>query len=141
MKFAYVSETGESGFPGEVWFEVAYTLDPGQNRLRIEMRAITDEPTPINLTNHAYFNLSGHETGAKIYEHLVKLHADKYLDFDSKDNTVSGKVLPVSGTKYDLREYVRLSERIESGAQWPDHGFDNFFLLSEYEGENRKVAS
>ena len=106
------------------------------------MKAITDQFTPINLTSHSYFNLSGHNSGHKIYEHQVKLFADSYLDFNPDDITVTGKVNQVaSNSKYDFREYVKLSDRIKSEVAWPQEGYDNFFVLSETEGDNRRVAS
>ena len=146
VKFAYVSDAGEAGFPGEVWFEVTYKMDPTVDKITIEMKAITDQHTPVNLTNHAYFNLSGHDSGQPIYEHLVRLHADRYLDFNPEDITVTGKVNQVTGTKYDFREYVRLAERIKTGSKWPDEGYDNFFIVNEEEADGeedrvKRVAS
>ena len=104
------------------------------------MKAITDEPTPINLTNHAYFNLSGHDSSTKIYDHLVRIYADEYLDFNPSDLTVNGKILKVD-QKFDFREFVRIGDRVVNEGSWPQYGYDNFFVLSETEGENRKVAS
>ncbi len=103
------------------------------------MKAITDTPTPVNMTNHAYFNLSGM---GKIYEHELKIFSSQYLDFNASDNTVTGTILDVTPAgRYDFRDYVRLGERIKANGKWPDYGYDNFFVLDEKEGENRRVAS
>lgn len=69
----------ESGFPGEVWVECVYKIDPKSNSISIDMTAITDKPTPLNLTNHTYFNLAGENTGEKIYGHELMLACDQYL--------------------------------------------------------------
>jgi aldose 1-epimerase len=109
------------------------------------MKAITDEPTPINLTNHAYLNLSGPNT--KIYEHDLKIYASEYLDFNASDHTVTGVILKLNkGSRFDFNngggdEYVRIGDRIKVGGEWPDYGYDNFYVLDEKEGENRRVAS
>ena len=104
------------------------------------MKAITDTPTPVNMTNHAYFNLSGGVD--KIYEHELKIFSNQYLDFNASDNTVTGTILDASPAgRYDFRDYVRLGERIKANGKWPDYGYDNFFVLDEKEGENRRVAS
>ena len=106
------------------------------------MKAITDTPTPVNMTNHAYFNLGGVGAAAKIYEHELKTFANQYLDFNASDNTVTGTILDVTPSgRYDFRDYVRLGERIKVNGKWPDYGYDNFFVLDEKEGENRRVAS
>jgi aldose 1-epimerase len=118
----------ESHFPGELWLECVYKLDPVTDTLTVDMTAITDKPTPVNLTNHTYFNLAGEETGKATYDHLVKLNCDRYLDFDPQETTVTGKVNGVEGTKYDFREYQRLGDRIKAGGKWPEEGFDNYFL-------------
>ena len=65
-------------------------MDPFENTIKIQYNAITDlESTPINITNHAYFNLAGDESKTKIYDHELKLYSDKYLDFNPED--VTGK--------------------------------------------------
>jgi aldose 1-epimerase len=141
VKFNYVSADGEAGFPGEVWFETIYQLDGAENTLRIETKAITDKETPVNVTNHTYFNLAGEDTPEKIYDQEVKLCCDKYLDFNRDDVTVTGKINPVEGGKYDFRKFQKLAQRIKADGHWPDEGYDNFFLLTDDKSELRDVAS
>ncbi len=127
VKFDYVSAAGESNHPGEVWFECVYTLTPA-GELSIEMSAITDQATPVNLTNHTYLNLAGEDSGEAVYGHEARFRCDRYLDIDPAEGTVTGEVKAVEGTKYDLREYVALGERIKAGGRWPEEGFDNYFV-------------
>ena len=118
----------ESNFPGEVWVECTYKLDPKENTLSIDITAITDKPTPINFTNHSYFNLAGEDSGEPIYEHELRLDCDRYLDFNPVETTVTGLVNKVDGTKYDFREYKKLGDRVKNGGKWPEEGFDNYFV-------------
>jgi aldose 1-epimerase len=115
---------------------------PKSNNIIVEYKAISEELTPINLANHIYFNLC---PGKKIYEHFVQINADSYLDFNPSDITVTGKINKVDGTKYDLRSFTLLSDRIKENQVWPDDGFDNYFITNSKcsEGENgsRLVAS
>lgn len=130
MKFSYVSADADGGFPGEVWIEAIYKLDNNENKITIEYKAITDKPTPIDLTNHVYLNLNGHNSGCKIYNHELKLNADKYLDFNPNEVTVTGRINSVENTKYDFRNFTSLSDRIKSEANWPDNGFDSYFVAN-----------
>jgi aldose 1-epimerase len=59
VKFTYVCADGEGGFPGELWLEVIYTIGAERNEITLDYKAITDKPTPVNLTNHVAFNLAG----------------------------------------------------------------------------------
>jgi aldose 1-epimerase len=80
VKLHYKSKDGEEGFPGNVDVEVIYTLTE-DNTLRIEYKATTDKATPVNLTSHAYFNLSGGKE-ATILNHELMIDADKYIPVD-----------------------------------------------------------
>ena len=135
-----MSPDGEGGFPGEVWVEAVYTLEKFENTLNVEYRAITEQSTPLNITNHAYFNLEGVDSGAKIYNHELKLFADSYLDFNPTEVTVTGKINSVDNTKFDFREFTKVADRIPNEAEWPGDGYDNFFVLSEI-SDKRNVAS
>ena len=141
IKLTYVCADGEGGFPGELWIEVLYRISTEQNEIIIEYKAITDKPTPVSLTNHAYFNLAGENSQEKIYNQLFKINAAKYLDSNPSECTVTGKLNPVENTKYDFRGFVHLASRIRSEVGWPDEGFDNFFVLNEENVKDKKSDS
>lgn len=97
VEFTYVSKDGEEGYPGTLTTTVTYTLTP-QNELKLAFAATTDKPTPVNLTNHSYFNLAGAGT---IEEHVLTLMADQYTPTD--DTLIpTGEIVPVKGTAYDF---------------------------------------
>ena len=98
VRFVRTSADGEQGFPGAVQMTVTYTLTDG-DELILEYTATTDKATPLNLTNHAYFNLDG--AGA-VMEHRLQLDCDEVLELGS-DFVPTGKVLSVSGTPFDFR--------------------------------------
>ena len=131
VKFTYVSADGVGGFPGEVWFDANYKLDYSEDNITIEYKAITDKNTPVDLTNHVYLNLNGHNSNVKIYNHSLMFNADKYLDFDKDEITVTGQINSVENTKYDFRKETLLDSRIKSEGKWPEEGYDNYFILNK----------
>ncbi|BFZ07011.1 hypothetical protein BsWGS_10050 [Bradybaena similaris] len=120
----YVSADGEENFPGELTLTVAYSLDDN-NALTLAYTATTTKKTPINFTNHAYFNLAGQASGT-INDHVITLHANSFLPLD-QHSIPTGEIKAVTGTQYDLRTPVRLGDRL---SQVPGGiGFDNNFCL------------
>ena len=116
---------GCEGFPGNVDVKVTYTLTP-DGVFRVDYFAVSDAATPINLTQHAYFNLKdGGKTG--IGGHLLKLHASKYTHTDQW-LIPTGKILPVAGTVYDFREAKEIGkDLLKTGTQPP--GYDDCFAI------------
>ncbi|KAK7507039.1 hypothetical protein BaRGS_00001890 [Batillaria attramentaria] len=104
----YVSPDGEEGYPGEVITTVTYRVTD-DDELSIQYEATTTKPTPVVLTNHAYFNLAGHDANT-LDDHLVTIAADHYLPLKSYIPT--GEIRSVEGTAYDLRKPVKLGERL-----------------------------
>ncbi|MBE6633889.1 MAG: galactose mutarotase [Ruminococcaceae bacterium] len=95
------SEDGEENYPGNLYVTVTYSLLTS-NALSIRYEATTDRKTPVNLTNHVYFNLGGYASG-KIYDHVLQMDADAYLPTD--DTLIpTGEIRSVAGTPFDFRE-------------------------------------
>ncbi|XP_075720545.1 galactose mutarotase [Rhinoderma darwinii] len=122
VQFSYTSADGEEGYPGELKVLVTYTLLGSE--LTINYKARTSKTTPINLTNHSYFNLSG-QGSENIYDHEIFIDAEHYLPVD--DNMIpTGEIVPVQGTCFDLRKPVELGSQI---AKLSRNGFDHNFCL------------
>ena len=99
--FALVSPDGDQGFPGEVKIEVSYTITE-ENELKIHYHAIPDQDTLLNMTNHSYFNLSGHASGTA-WNAKVWIDADAFTETDV-ELIPTGTVVPVEGTPMDFRK-------------------------------------
>ncbi|MGN6533097.1 MAG: aldose epimerase family protein, partial [Ginsengibacter sp.] len=130
VEFEYISRDGEEGYPGNLLVKVKYILS--KNKLCIEYNADTDKATPVNLTNHSYFNLSGFETPT-IYDHLLTLNAENFTE-KNVSNIPTGKIIPVADTPLDFSGLKKIGKDIH---QFPkDKGFDhNFVLQRNFSGE------
>lgn len=124
-----LSPDGEAGFPGTLNVNVTYTLSD-ENALIIHYEATTDKPTIINLTNHAYFNLSGNPS-TTILNHELMLNADYYTPIDSTFMT-SGEIACVEGTPMDFRIPVLIGKRINDNFEQlkNGHGYDHNYVLN-----------
>lgn len=121
LVLSLLSKDGEEGFPGNVKVQVTYSLSG--DTLRIDYRATTDAPTPINLTNHAYFNLAGAGNG-NVLNHQMMIAADHITPTD--DNLLpTGEIAPVKGTAYDFTQPATIGSRFK---QTPG-GYDTNFCL------------
>lgn len=99
---SYHSADKEEGFPGDVIANVTFELTE-DNEFNIDYKATTTKPTYVNLTNHSYFNLAGHDKGAdELYKHVVSINADQITEND-RDSIPTGKLLPVAGSIFDLQ--------------------------------------
>ena len=125
VKLSYVSKDGEEGYPGTLSVTVTYTVTD-DDAVRIDYTASTDKATPINLTNHSYFNLSGPAAGT-ILKHELTLNADKYTPVD--DTLIpTGEIAPVAGTPLDFTAPTPIGSRIEQMKGDPT-GYDHNVVL------------
>ena len=132
LKLSTFSPDGEEGYPGRVEVSVTYTLND-QNQLTIDYSATSDKATIINLTNHAYFNLDGHQAGS-ILEHEVMLNANHFTPID-ESSIPTGAILDVAGTPLDFRQRKAIGLEIESEDQQINFGsgYDHNFVINHSE--------
>jgi aldose 1-epimerase len=123
LQLSYVSSDGEEGYPGTLEVSMTYTLTE-QNELIIGYEAVTDKATPVNLTSHGYFNLSGDLSG-DILGHVLMLDADYYTPVN--DQLIpTGEIAPVRGTAFDFTTPYPIGSRIH---QIPG-GYDHNYVLN-----------
>jgi len=131
LQLSYYSEDMEEGYPGNLDVTVLYKL-VGKD-LEITYHAVTDKATPVNLTNHTYFNLSGEGT---IMEHILTLNASRYTPVD-ETLIPTGEIAEVAGTPFDFRKAKSIGRDFEA----TDGGYDHNFVIDKENSEMTLVAT
>lgn len=133
-------EDGSMGFPGNKKVQVTYTLTQ-DNELKIRYEAESDKNTIINMTNHTYFNLAGHDKG-KIHDHILELKASAYTPVTS-GMIPTGEIAQVAGTPFDFQKAKKIGKEIgaENEQLGMTGGYDHNFVIDGENGKLREFAS
>lgn len=133
IRFTYTSKDGEEGFPGNCAVEVTYTLS-ANNELKLDYEATTDKATPVNITNHSYFNLSAGRDST-VLSHQVFINADKYVAVNN-ELIPTGELVPVKGTSMDFNVPAPIGAEIANVAG----GYDHTYVLNKKHGGEPELA-
>ncbi|MDR1748812.1 MAG: galactose mutarotase [Spirochaetaceae bacterium] len=128
IRFSLLSENGDQGFPGNLNMEVTYLLNK-HNEIEMHYRAKTDRDTPVNLTNHSYFNLRG-AGRSTVLDHEITLNCDSVVETDG-DYIPTGKFLPVEGTPWDFRTAKTIGQDITRTRG----GYDECYVINGTTGK------
>jgi aldose 1-epimerase len=129
LELRHLSPDGDQGYPGNLDVVVRYLLTE-RDELVVDYQATTDQPTPVNLSQHSYFNLAGHDSG-DILRHLLWINADGFTPM-RPDLTPTGTVVPVDGTPFDFRTPTAIGARIRAEDEQIriGHGYDHNFAIN-----------
>jgi len=138
LLLSYLSKDGEEGYPGNLFADVMYSLGE-DNSLKIDYAAVTDKPTPVNLTNHCYFNLSA-GADSTILDHEVMLKADKYTPVNDK-LIPTGKIDDVKGGPMDFTTAKKIGRDIAQVPGAAPGGYDHNWVLKRTDNNLEMIAS
>ncbi|MEY4113522.1 MAG: hypothetical protein RLZ76_215 [Bacteroidota bacterium] len=138
IRLTTVIKDGENGYPGNVKLTVVYSLR-SDNSLVIDYSATTDKTTVLNISNHAYFNLSG-DPSKTILDHEIKINADAFTPVDST-LIPTGEIKKVSGTAFDFLSFKKIGQDIDHSDQQLTYGkgYDHNFVLNTRDGKSPVV--
>ena len=140
LTLTYTSKDGEEGYPGNLKVKAVYTLT-NRNELKLDFTATTDKATPINLTNHCYFNLAGAGAG-DVLNHYVRINSRKMVPVD---NTLipTGKLRNIAGTAFDFSKAMAIGERINDDdpqLKLGKTGYDHCWVVNKPLGQYGLLA-
>lgn len=130
------SPDGEGGFPGNVNLRVTYQLSE-TNELLINYHVATDRKTPINITNHAYFNLSGEST---ILNHLLKIESDLIIETDDDFLPTGSKIAIKKNTAFDFSEFRNIGDNMVLKKE-KISGYNTYFISNKYKKGLKRLAT
>ncbi|MEK4947226.1 aldose epimerase family protein [Carnobacterium sp. FSL W8-0810] len=136
VTLSYVRKDGENGYPGNATVAVTYTLT-NKNQLMIDYEATTDETTPITLTNHSYFNLTG-DTNNTVHTHQLMVDSHQFLELNS-GLIPTGKIIDATDSLFDFREGRELKNGMVAGSEQNKivgNGYDHYFLFDHTKEKN-----
>lgn len=139
VSFTLLSPDMDQGFPGEFNISVTYSLD-NDNNLKIEYTGVSSKDTIANMTNHSYFNLSGHNSGTAINQELY-INADKYVEVDD-ELIPTGLLKDVENTPMDFRKPTKIALRINDNFKQFEYtgGYDHSFVVNKSNPGIEKIA-
>lgn len=140
LTLTYHSADGEQGYPGNLDIEVIYSLNDS-NEFNIQYKAVTDQPTIVNLTQHSYFNLKGHDQG-DILDHELEIKATRFLPVD-QTLIPTGTFAEVKGTPFDFTSPRRIGSAIDQEDRQLElgKGYDHCWILDNSDGSLKLVAT
>jgi len=138
VRFTYTSRNGEEGYPGTLQVQVTYSLLAAGPTLKIDYEASTDQRTPVNLTNHAYWNLAG-EGAATIGDHHLQIDARTYTPTDAT-LIPTGAFADVARTPLDFQKATPIGLRIDELTATPALGYDHNYVLTPATGMRRAAV-
>jgi len=138
VRFELKSPDGDEGFPGNLKAAASYGLTKS-NELVADYEAKVDAPCPVNMTNHAFFNLAGEGRGTNVLSTELKLYCSSYLEVD--DGLIpTGKLLPTANTAFDFMTRKPIGKDIQALAESSTCGYDHCFVIDGEPGELRPFA-